>query len=139
MNPQNKKLFLPVIVVFIILNALITIFKHFLINKGFDYEFLLIANLFFFILSIAGFFLQSRGLQSDNPNAFVRGVYSSILLKLFVCIIAVTIYAFLKAKSINMSAIFFSMGLYIIYTSIEVATLMKVAKGKTNAKKGITT
>ncbi len=138
MKPENKKILLPVILVFIILNGLITVFKTFLEKNGFDRDFLIIANLFFFVLSLAGFFLQRKGLQSDNTNVFIRGVYSAILLKLFVCIIAVTTYAFLKTKDINKPAIFFSMGLYIIYTSIEVATLMKVAKGKSNAKKRIT-
>ncbi|MEO6455658.1 MAG: hypothetical protein ABIN97_16375 [Ginsengibacter sp.] len=126
------------IFVFIISNGLITVFNTFLERNGFDREFLIIANLFFFILSLAALILQRRGLQSENPNAFVRGVYGSILLKLFVVIIAVTTYAFIKTKSINKPAIFFSMGLYIIYTSIEVATLMKLAKARSNVKKRIT-
>ena len=138
MKAENKKIFLPVIFVFIVLNGLIIVFKTFLEKNGFDRDFLIIANPFFFILSLAGFFLQRKGLQSDNTNVFIRGVYSAIIMKLFVCIIAVTIYAFIKTRSINRPAIFFSMGLYVIYTSIEVAALMKVAKGKSNAKKRIT-
>jgi len=133
MKKENKNAFLPVVLAFILLNGVITIFKTFLEKNGFDRDFLIIANLFFFILSLAGFFLQRKGLQSDNANVFIRGVYTSILLKLFLCIIAVTIYAFIRAKNINRPAIFFSMGLYIIYTSIEVATLMRVAREKSNA------
>lgn len=138
MNTESKKLFSPIILAFIILNALILIFRSFLEKAGFDNDLLIIANLFFFILSIAALFLQYKGLRSDNANVFIRGVYSAILLKLFICIIVVTAYAFIKSKSINKPSIFFSMGLYIIYTSIEVAALMKAAKGKSNAKERIT-
>jgi FtsH-binding integral membrane protein len=135
---QNKKLLLPLIFFFILLNAVIFVFKTFFKNHGFDVNIIVIANLFFFCLSLAAFFVQRKGLQSDNPNAFIRGVYSSIMLKLFICIIAVTVYAFINKEKINKPAIFFAMGLYIIYTSIEVAALIKVAKGKSNVKKGIT-
>jgi len=138
MKAENKKIFAPVIFAFIIFNGIIIILKTFFKGNGFDTDFLMVANIFFFVLSLAGFFLQRKGLQSDNTNVFIRSVYSAILVKLFVCIIAVTIYAFIKRRNIDKSAIFFSMGLYIVYTSIEVATLMKVAKGKTNAKKRIT-
>jgi hypothetical protein len=133
MNNDNRKIILPVIMIFVLLNSFIVIFKTFLENKGFDREFLIVANLLLFILSLAAFYLQRRALQSNNPNAFVRGVYASMILKLFVCMIAVTIYAFIKKSNINKPALFTSMGIYILYTSFEVAALMKVARKRKNA------
>lgn len=138
MSHANKKIFLPLILVFIMLNGLIITFKTFLQNKGFDGDFIIIANLFFFVLSLTSLFIQRRGLQSDNTNAFIRGVYGAILFKLFLSIIVVTTYAFIKKSSINKPSLFFSMGLYIVYTSLEVAALMKAAKEKSNATKRIT-
>ena len=133
MSIENRKIFLPVILVFIILNSLVIIFKTFLENNGFDRDFLIIANLLLFILSLTAFYLQRRAIQSNNPNAFVRGVYAAMIIKLFVCMIAVTVYAFIKASNINKPALFTSMGIYILYTSFEVAGLMKVARKKNNA------
>lgn len=126
------KRILPLVFTFTVLSALLTVFRSFFDKIGFDTNFLIIANLFFFLLSLAAFFLQRKGLQAANANVFVRRVYSAILLKLFICIIAFTVYAFLKTKNINKSAIFFAMGFYIIYTSIEVAALLKIARRKNN-------
>jgi len=133
MNNQNRKIFLPVILVFVILNGLIITFKTFLENNGFDRDFLIIANLLLFILSLTAFYLQQRAIQSNNPNAFVRGVYTAMIIKLFVCMIAVAVYAFMRKSNINKPALFTSMGIYILYTSFEVAGLMKVARKKKNA------
>ena len=133
MSNENRKIFLPVILVFVILNSLIIIFKTFLENNGFDRDFLIIANLLLFILSLAAFYLQRSAIQSGNPNVFVRSVYKAMLLKLFVCFIAVIAYAFVKKSNINKPALFTSMGIYIIYTSFEVAGLMKAARKKKNA------
>ena len=128
---KNTRTLLPLILVFIILNSLIISFKTFLEGHGFDRDFLVIANLLLFILSVSAFLLQRRAFLSPNPNAFVRGVYSAILIKLFVCMIAFLAYAFLN-KSVNKPALFTSMGFYILYTSLEVATLMKAAREKKN-------
>ena len=133
MSIENRKIFLPVILVFIILNSLVIIFKTFLENNGFDRDFLIIANLLLFILSLTAFYLQQRAIQSDNPNAFVRGVYTAMIIKLFVCMIAVAVYAFIRKSNINKPALFTSMGIYIVYTSFEIAALMKVARKKKNA------
>jgi hypothetical protein len=127
----NVKTLLPLILLFIILNSLIISFKSFLEDYGFDRDFLIIANLLLFLLSISAFLLQRKALQSPNPNAFVRGVYSAILIKLFVCMIAFFAYAFVN-KSVNKPALFTSMGFYILYTALEVVTLMKVARERKN-------
>src|SRR5438034_9554037 len=98
---HENRIFLPVILVFVILNSAMLIFKTFLENKGFDRDFLMIANLLLFILSVTGFYLQRKGIQSNNTNAFIRGVYSAMLLKLFVCMIAVLVYVFINKSVVN--------------------------------------
>ena len=129
---RENRIFLPVILVFIVLNSFILIFKTFLENKGFDRDFLIIANLLLFVLSVTGFYLQRKGIQSNNTNAFIRGVYSSMLLKLFVCMIAVLVYVFIKTSGVNKPALFASIGIYILYTAFEVAALMRFAREKKN-------
>ena len=133
MNKENRKAFFPIVLLFIILNGLILTFKTFLESHGFDREFLIWANLFLFIISIGGFLLQRKGLQSPNPQAFVRGMYASMMFKMFICMIVVLIYVFLFRSKINKPGLFTAMGLYIVYTVVEVTALMKVARKKKNA------
>jgi len=133
MNKENRKAFFPIVLLFIILNGLILTFKTFLENYGFDREFLIWANLFLFFISIGGFLLQGKGLQSPNPQAFVRGMYASMMFKMFICMIVVLIYVFLFRSKINKPGLFTAMGLYIVYTVVEVTALMKVARKKKNA------
>jgi len=102
-------------------------------SKGFDRDFLIIANLLLFSLCIAGLFLQRKGLQSGNTHAFIRSVYSAMLLKIFVCLVAVMVYIFSKTSTVNKPALFASMGIYLLYTSIEVAALMTTLRKKKNA------
>jgi Ca2+/Na+ antiporter len=130
---NRKKIFTPIIIVFIIINTIVITGKAFLSNKGFDIDFLIYANLLLFAISLGGAFIQKRGLQSSNTNVFVRGVYASMMLKMFVCMFAVLIYVFMYKTKINKPSLFTSMGLYIVYTVIEVSSLSKFARKKTDA------
>jgi hypothetical protein len=122
----------PVIVLFILVNSLAFIFKTFLQDHGFGIKFLLAANLLLFCLSQLAFFIQMRGLKSININAFIRSVYASLLIKIFIVIIALAIYLFMIKGKINRPSLFTSMALYILYTFIEVRQLMKISRRKTN-------
>jgi hypothetical protein len=122
----------PVIVLFILVNSLAFIFKTFLHDHGFGIKFLLAANLLLFCLSQLAFFIQMRGLKSVNINAFIRSVYASLLIKIFIVIIALAIYLFMTKGKINRPSLFTSMALYILYTFIEVRQLMKISRRKTN-------
>lgn len=77
--------------------------------------------------------VQSKGIRSPDPQKFVRGVYASMMIKMFICMIAILIYIVLNKKNINKPALFTSMGIYIFYTVIEVSGLMKAARKNTNA------
>lgn len=112
---------------------LLIIATPFLIAHGFDRKFLLLSNCFLFLLSLGGFILQRKGLQSPNPQAFVRGMYSSMMFKMFVTMFAVLIYVFLVRSKINKPGLFTAMGMYIVYTVVEVAVLTGIARKKKNA------
>ncbi len=127
---QNK--YLAVIILFVFMCAAILILNSFLQSLGFDIKFLLAANLLLFLLTLSGVFIQIKGLKSANPNAFIRGVYSSFLLKLFVIMIAVAIYLFIMKSRLNKPSLFTSMGIYILYAAVEVIQLMKIARRKPN-------
>jgi hypothetical protein len=127
------KKFSPVMLLFILINILVFIFKNSLISSDFNISFLLSANIILFVLSFSAFFIQTRGVSSTNINAFIRGVYSSLLLKLFVIVIAIVIYILVMHGEVNKPSLFTAMAIYIIYTSVEVIQLMKLARNKPDA------
>jgi hypothetical protein len=130
---ENISKFFPVIVLFVLINAIVFIFKSFLELHGFSTGFLLIANLLLFALSFFGLFIQMNALKSSNTNAFIRGVYSSLIMKIFIVIIALGLYLFITKGKINKPSLFTTMALYIFYTVLEVTQLMKISRRKPNA------
>jgi hypothetical protein len=133
MNQTLLKKFIPVIGFFILINILVFIFTKDLATAGLNTGFLLVANLVLFLLTLLGFLIQSKGVRSTNINAFIRGVYSSLLLKMFVIVAAILIYILIMGGEVSTPSLFLAMGIYLIYTSIEVIQLMKIARKKTDA------
>jgi len=127
------KNFSPVKLLFILINILVFIFKNSLVASGFNIGFLLTSNVILFLLSFFGFFIQKKGVSSTNINAFIRGVYSSTLLKLFVIVIAIVIYILVMHGEVNKPSLFTAMAIYIVYTSVEVIQLMKLVRKKPDA------
>ena len=130
---RNRSPLLPIIIFFILLNALFLTSKNFLERGGFEQAVLIIGNLILFAATLASFLFAKRGLRSENPQAFVRSVYASIMIKLLICVIAAMVYIFLFRKNVNRPALFTCMGLYLVYTFIEVSVLTKLLKEKKNA------
>ena len=133
MNASNFKKFFPSLILFILLTLMIIFLSSLLEKNGFNINFLLIANGLLFLLSASAFFLQARAINSNNPQKFVRGVYASMMIKMFICMIAVLIYVVFNKHNINKPALFTSMGIYILYTIIEVSGLMKAVRNKKHA------
>jgi hypothetical protein len=132
MIKKRFKSFTPVIFFFIALNGFFISGKNMLAKWGVDQGVVIIGNLLLFIITLLSFWLGQRGLKNPNPHAFVRSVYSSIMIKLFACIIAAFVYISIYKSNLNKPALFICMGLYLVYTFIEVSVLMKLLKEKTN-------
>lgn len=125
--------FLPVVILFIILNGFFISGKNLLTKWNADQTVLIVGNLILFFATLLSFLLSIRGLKSDNPNAVVRSVYGSFMIKFFTCIIAAFIYIMSVKKNVNKPALFACMGLYLVYTFIEVSILTRMSKRKKNA------
>ncbi|MEO8721379.1 MAG: hypothetical protein ABI372_09750 [Ginsengibacter sp.] len=133
MNQSLLKNFIPVIIFFLLVNVLVFLLRNTLAESGFNIGFLLTANVVLFLLSCFGFFIQSRGVKSTNIHAFIRGVYSSLLLKMFVIVLAIVVYILIIGGHVNKPSLFTSMGIYLVYTSLEVIQLMKISRKKSDA------
>ena len=100
---------------------------------GFDYPVLVFGNILIFSISLLSYWMAVKGLTTKNAHAFFRWVYGSVMIKLFLLAGIAFVYIMMNKKEVNKPGLFFCMGLYIVYTVIEVSALMKVNKQKTNA------
>jgi hypothetical protein len=130
MIKRRFKSFVPVVIFFVALNAFFISGKNMLAKWGVDQDVVIIGNLLLFLITFLSFVLGLRGLKNPNPHAFVRSVYTSMMLKLFLCIIAAFIYIAMYRDNLNKPALFICMGLYLVYTFMEVSILMKLLKEK---------
>ena len=130
MKKQTNKIFVLIFFVFIVITIATFLFRDVLQQKNFDTSFLLGANCLLFLISLSSFFIQRRALHSPNPQAFVRGIYSSMLIKLFVCMAGIAVYILVMGGKVNQPALFSAMGLYVLYTAVEVSGLMKAVRNK---------
>ncbi len=129
---RNRRNVFPIVLLFIMLSAFFISGTTLLQRWNADQEVLIIGNLVLFVIFLLSFFVAQKGFKTTNPHAFVRSVYGSMMIKLFICIIAAFIYIAIYKKDLNKPALFTLMGLYLVYTFVEVATLTKMLKQKAN-------
>ncbi len=130
---QVRKLLLPLLILFLIVNSFAILFRSKLLEWGFDQTVLIVGNLFIFSLTLFSFWMLRKGLHAVSTHAFIRSVYGSFIIKLFAGAGILILYAFLSKSQINKPSIFTCMFLYLLYTFLEVNILMKLAKPKKNA------
>ncbi|HMO60543.1 MAG TPA: hypothetical protein PKC39_04035 [Ferruginibacter sp.] len=122
------RLIRPIIIVFLLVNILLMQVKTPLAKLDINYAVLLWANLLFFLVNIAVFMFQKKAAAHNNPNVFVRSVMGGMMLKMFVCVIAVMLYALVWKAYFTKITVFAAMLLYLIYLAAEVAAAYKMNK-----------
>ncbi len=133
MDKNSLKPLRPLLLLFVALSGFFLVGRNMLTNWGIDYEALLIGNLIVFSVILVSYLITYKGLNAANPNAFVRAMYGSFIIKFFVIAITAFIYIRITGNDVNKPALFACMGLYLVYTIIEVAVLLKLLKQKKNA------
>lgn len=130
---RNKAPFLPIVILFVVLNGFFLAGKNFLQRWGADQDVLIIGNAILFLITLISYLIAQRGIKNANTHFFIRAVMGGIMVKLFVAAIVAFIYISIFKKEINKPALFTCMGLYLVYTFIEVSVLTRQLKPKTNA------
>ncbi len=128
-----SRFFRPIIIVFIIINAVCLVFSKQLDAKGVDHIILIYANLILFIITLVTSFILIKSSFNSNPYAFVRGVTLSSFIKLIAIAVSVVIYLHAAGPSGSTYAVAVAMLFYIVYTILEVNGAMKLNKQQ-NAK-----
>lgn len=132
MNKNLLQSIRPLLIVFVFLTVFFITGKSWLEKKGIDRDVLVIGNLILFAVSLLAFLITSRAFSSPNPQAFVRAMYGSFIIKFFIVAVAAFIYIMATRKNVNKPALIACVGLYIIYTGMEIRALMKLLKEKKN-------
>lgn len=124
------KVIAPLLYTGVIVGLLIIIANLFANNIGISYPVVYGANILFLLMSLFIFNMQYQALYHKNPQVFIRSVMGGMLIKIFVCVIAVVAYYFLSGPAFNKPAVYAGMVIYIIYLVVEVSAIMKLNKGK---------
>jgi hypothetical protein len=127
-NKAGNKSFLPIGVVFVVFSLFIVVARAFLAANRVDYRVLLGGNILLFGVTAVSFYLYTKALRNNNPHAFVRMMYGSLLVKMFACLAATLVYAWAAGPAVSRNAIFGCFGLYVVYTWLEVKILMQLSK-----------
>lgn len=128
-----KRPFIPVTVLFLLLTAIFVLGKNLFEKWGFSTMVLISGNLLLYTVTAFSFAISYKGLNATNPHAFIRSIYGSVMIKFFVFAIAAFIYIQSVKAAVNKPALFTCLGLYLVYTFMEVSILTKLLKSKKNA------
>jgi ACR3 family arsenite efflux pump ArsB len=129
---SGNKALITVIYFFLLVNVCLFAFLWTLPGAGVDYKVLFSGNLLLFVVGCISVRMTVKALTDKNTQVFLRMIYGSFLLKFFVFASAAFIYISMFRKQVNKPALFGCLGLYVLYTVIEVRSAMKQSK-KPNA------
>lgn len=132
MKENKLKPLSSVILIFIILTAAFAVARGRLEKKGMDVDVAMAGNLLLFALTLLSYRLLYRAMQSANIHAFTRMMYVNFIVKFFVILGVVVIYA-MMTKEINKPAVIICVVVYFVYTMIETGALTKMLRKKNNA------
>ena len=128
MTKEFSRLIRPLLVLFVMANALLLVFQDRLVIKKVNVDVVIIANILLFVVSIGNIYFQMRSLRNPNlsPGTVIRGLMAGTFLKLMVLAAAVIIYLVAAGKDRSVNSVFVGMGLYIIYTWLEVKISLRL-------------
>lgn len=107
--------------------------KKILANNGIDGAVLMSGNVIIYFATALSFWVSYRSSKSINPNAAVRSLYGSFMIRFFIIAIAAFAYIIMAKKNVNKPALMICMGLYLVYSTLEVMAMQKILRRKKNA------
>lgn len=135
MKKEQISYFLPLLWAFLLVSLAAILFKSYAEKAAINTAVVIGANLILFVLAVIGLNMQIKSLSNINPHAMVRGVMGSVVLKLFVLGTAAFIYLYNAGEAKSVNALFIGMGLYIVYTWLEVRISMQLKPPAKNGSK----
>lgn len=135
-NNRRKKPWWPIVLIYAVSTAVLITGKKWAATYHVDSDILLIGNTVLMVATLFSFLLYQRSLNNNQPQAFLRYIYSGMFLKMIICLAAAFVYIALADKGVNKPALFGCMFLYFVYTFVEVSILLRLSKQQKNVQTG---
>lgn len=119
MNLYFKKEFRPVFALFFAVLAIVLLTQKLALQLPINAVFVMVVNGMLFSMALFNYKRISQ-VDVNNPNAMVRSVMAGTMLKFIVFGGAALWYAAQKKAPIGTNNLFIAMGLYLVYTWIEI-------------------
>ncbi|MFT4023797.1 MAG: hypothetical protein QM664_08460 [Flavihumibacter sp.] len=111
--------------IFVLVNLGLRVFADRLATAGVDRTVIQVGNLVLFLVFWLSLVIRSRGTADPKSPAFLTPVYAGMMLKFFGLAIAAFFYIYFARDQVNKPALFVCMGLYLVYSLIELAAQRK--------------
>ena len=118
------KKFLPVLALFMFINAIGLYSINFLPIEGVKIPFVLVVNGMLFALSLLNF-RRVQKMDIHKPNQMVHSVMLGTLIKMMVFAVAALVYSKQQKGPVGLITLLISMGLYLVYTYVEIQWTLK--------------
>jgi len=118
------KKFLPVLALFMFINAIGLYSINFLPIEGVKIPFVLVVNGMLFALSLLNF-RRVQKMDIHKPNQMVQSVMLGTLIKMMVFAVAALVYSKQQKGPVGLITLLISMGLYLVYTYVEIQWTLK--------------
>lgn len=118
---MSRKQLIPILFLFVLTNTtLLFAQSYFGVDTPYKFKFMMVVNLMLFTLSILNF-IRLRKMDVNQPSAMVRSVMMGTLMKMMIFATAALIYAKQTKVPVGFPTLLISMGLYLIYTWLEIS------------------
>jgi hypothetical protein len=128
-----RKSLLPIFLLFVSVNALAILFRAQLESRGFDVDLAMWANLILCGLTLFSHYLLYKGMRAETTAGFLKAVYGSFLFKLVLVAGLVAVYVLTHRETANKASLIASMVLYLLYTFVEIRSLLKLSRPNKHA------
>ena len=125
-----KRFLLASLVLFVLASGLVLALRGPLSSWNVPAAPVLYGNAWLFGITLLAFYMELKGVRQTNAYAFFRYVYTGMLLKLFLSVGVVLIYAYADRVALTRGVVLLWLLLYIGYTGLEVLQLVRAGKVK---------
>jgi hypothetical protein len=123
---ETKSWYLPFVIVFVLVTAISFFLRENLAAVKISWQVVMVANLLLFLFAVLNCYAQLKTIAKAKPAAVIRGVMLGTFLKLIGLAVATVIYLVIAGPARSKNAIFVGMGLYFVYTWLEVRISLRM-------------
>lgn len=130
MEQKDRKWMLPFFGIYLLITAVSFALTSFFAEKNINIVVVLSANTLLLAFGLLNLAFQQKNINNPNSAAVIRGLMAGTFLKLMGLAAAALIYLVAAGKNRSVNAVFIGMGLYIVYTWLEVRVSLRMKPKK---------